>query len=89
MPASSSFRVGREFVTASRYVVGIDLGTTNSALAYVDTGAAEGADAVVHHMPVPQVVNPGAVDRRSIVVLTGPSGRVGLRTEAPCLRREN
>jgi hypothetical protein len=33
-------------------------------------------------------VNPGAVDRRSIVALTGPSGRVGLRTEEPCLRRQ-
>src|SRR5262249_9727620 len=50
----------------SRYVVGIDLGTTNSALAYVDTGAAEGADAVVHHMPVPQVVNPGAAGARPV-----------------------
>ena len=28
----------------SRFVVGIDLGTTNSSLAYVDTGAAEDAD---------------------------------------------
>ena len=26
-------------MVASRYVVGIDLGTTNSALAYVDTGS--------------------------------------------------
>ena len=51
-------------MSSSRYVVGIDLGTTNSALAYVDTGAGEGADAVVHHFPIPQVVNPGAVDPR-------------------------
>ena len=31
---------GLEHCPVSRYVVGIDLGTTNSALAYVDTGAA-------------------------------------------------
>ena len=29
---------------ASRFVVGIDLGTTNSALAYVDTGAGQGRE---------------------------------------------
>src|SRR6516165_10812887 len=61
----------------SRYVVGIDLGTTNSALAYVDTGAGEGADAVVHHMPIPQVVNPGAVEDQallpSFLYLPGPN----------------
>ena len=34
----------------SRFVVGIDLGTTNSALAYVDTGA-EG-DPVVQHLQI-------------------------------------
>ena len=33
-------------MASSRYVVGIDLGTTNSALAYVDTGVGEGKDAV-------------------------------------------
>jgi hypothetical protein len=64
-------------VSSSRYVIGIDLGTTNSALAYVDTGAGEGADAVVHHLPVPQVVNPGAVEDRpllpSFLYLPGPN----------------
>ncbi len=64
-------------MSSSRYVLGIDLGTTNSALAYVDTGAGEGADAVVHHLPVPQVVNPGAVEDRpllpSFLYLPGPN----------------
>jgi molecular chaperone DnaK (HSP70) len=50
---------------SSRYVVGIDLGTTNSALAYVDT-AAEG-DQRPTLMPVPQVVNQGAVEERSLL----------------------
>ena len=30
-------------MASSRFVIGIDLGTTNSALAYVDTGAGDGA----------------------------------------------
>jgi molecular chaperone DnaK (HSP70) len=53
-------------VTASRFVVGIDLGTTNSALAYVDTAAGEG------HLrpallPIPQVVQSGIVEDRSLL----------------------
>ncbi|HXG11569.1 MAG TPA: Hsp70 family protein [Gemmataceae bacterium] len=53
-------------MSASRYVVGIDLGTTNSALAYVDTG--RGQDEVtVLHLPIPQVVNPGAVAERPLL----------------------
>ena len=50
---------------ASRYVVGIDLGTTNSALAYVDTGA--GSEAKVTPFPIPQVVAPGAVEERPLL----------------------
>ncbi|MBL8867749.1 MAG: Hsp70 family protein [Planctomycetia bacterium] len=49
----------------SRFVVGIDLGTTNSALAYVDTGAADAAQ--VKSFPIPQVVNPGAVEERPLL----------------------
>ena len=52
---------------ASRFVVGIDLGTTNSALAYVDTSAT-GKDAgrpVL--LPVPQVVAPNQVEDRSLL----------------------
>jgi hypothetical protein len=64
-------------VTSSRYVVGIDLGTTNSALAYVDTAVPEGQDPVVHHLPIPQVVQPGTVEERgllpSFLYLPGPN----------------
>ena len=42
-------------MSASRYVVGIDLGTTNSALAYVDTGAGATKPPIVT-LPIPQVV---------------------------------
>jgi hypothetical protein len=59
---------------ASRFVVGIDLGTTNSALAYVDTGA--GKDAKVTPFPIPQVIAPGAVEDHtllpSFLYLPGP-----------------
>src|SRR4051812_48618755 len=51
---------------ASRYVVGIDLGTTNSALAYVDTKAPEGAQHPTV-LPIPQVVNPGEVEDRQLL----------------------
>ena len=50
---------------SSRFVVGIDLGTTNSALAYVDTGA--GPAAKVTAFPVPQVVAQGAVEERPLL----------------------
>ena len=50
---------------ASRFVVGIDLGTTNSALAFVDTGA--GPDAHVTPFTIPQVVSPGVVEERPLL----------------------
>src|SRR5437016_13828363 len=51
----------------SRYVVGIDLGTTNSALAYVDTGAGEADDITLAQLPVPQVVQPGTVEEKPLL----------------------
>src|SRR5579871_5861714 len=62
-------------MAASRYVVGIDLGTTNSALAYVDTNA--GTDNVEPEtLAIPQVVNLGEVAPRpllpSFMYLPGP-----------------
>ncbi|QEL21058.1 Hsp70 family protein [Limnoglobus roseus] len=52
-------------MSASRFVVGIDLGTTNSALAYVDTGAGDGAK--VKGFAIPQVVNQGVVEDRPLL----------------------
>jgi molecular chaperone DnaK (HSP70) len=54
-------------VSASRFVVGIDLGTTNSGAAYVDTGAAEAADQRSSDLSVPQVVGLGAVADRPLL----------------------
>ncbi len=56
----------------ARYLIGIDLGTTNSAVAYVDTAA---ADPRVKVFEVPQLVAPGEVAPRrqlpSFVYLAG------------------
>jgi hypothetical protein len=49
---------------SSRFVVGIDLGTTNSALAYVDTGA---NGVAVRTFAIPQVTAPGAVEERPLL----------------------
>ncbi|MFN0022006.1 MAG: Hsp70 family protein [Pirellulaceae bacterium] len=46
---------------ASRYVVGIDLGTTNSAVCYVDTSEKPWR---VQVLSIPQLVAPGQVEKR-------------------------
>ncbi len=52
----------------SRYVIGIDLGTTNSALAYVDTSAGTGdAPAAVERFGIPQIVALNDVSERSLL----------------------
>jgi molecular chaperone DnaK (HSP70) len=58
----------------SRWVIGIDLGTTNCALSAVDTAAGEAA--AVESLAVPQLVAPGLVEPRptlpSFLLLPGP-----------------
>jgi len=44
-----------------RYAIGIDLGTTNSAMAYVDLNAARDRAVDVHFVEIPQLVGPGEV----------------------------
>jgi len=46
----------------SRYVVGLDLGTTNSALAYIDTADSSGR---IETFLIPQVVAPGQIEARA------------------------
>lgn len=62
-------------MSASRFVVGIDLGTTNCALAFVDTGSGDAP--TCQPFAVPQVVNPGVVEERwllpSFLYLPGPN----------------
>jgi Hsp70 protein len=48
-----------------QYIVGVDLGTTNSALAYLERNGSENARSEVRG--VPQLVNPGEVEERSLL----------------------
>jgi hypothetical protein len=63
----------------SKYVIGIDLGTTNSALAYAEIREEQDpfAPANVQLLPVPQLVNPGEVRDEdllpSFLYLPGPA----------------
>jgi hypothetical protein len=50
----------------SRYVVGIDLGTTNTAVAFVDTHE-KVEHPKINIMEVPQVVRPGSVENRPLL----------------------
>ena len=50
----------------ARYLIGIDLGTTNSALAYVDLqrkGKSARGTPPIRHFPIPQLVAAGEVAR--------------------------
>src|SRR5260370_15333555 len=52
----------------SRYLIGIDLGTTNSALAYVDLqGKSKGGRPEIQTFPIPQLVAPGELASRSLL----------------------
>ena len=52
----------------SRYVVGIDLGTTNSALAFADTkDVAPDASPTIRSLPIPQVIAAGEVGDRPVL----------------------
>jgi len=49
-------------LTSPRYAIGIDLGTTHSALSYVDLQASDGEQADQGVLPVPQLSAPGTVE---------------------------
>lgn len=52
----------------ARYVVGIDLGTTNSALAYADLREADGGTAApIRPMPIPQIIGINDVGERPVL----------------------
>ena len=50
-----------------RYAIGVDLGTTHSALAWVDIGASDGEATVHGVMDVPQLTAPGSVETLSLL----------------------
>src|SRR5688572_26188181 len=67
----------------ARYLIGIDLGTTNSAVAFVDTRA---ADPRVRVFEVPQLVAPGEVaPRRQLPSFVYLSGEIDLAAHETAL----
>ena len=52
---------------ASRYIVGIDLGTSNSALGFVDTQPGTGQVSGIEIFAIPQLVAPGEVERQALL----------------------
>jgi molecular chaperone DnaK (HSP70) len=50
----------------TRYIIGIDLGTTNSVISFLDASAAED-DARIEVQPVPQLINPGEMAEQSLL----------------------
>ncbi|MBF0498134.1 MAG: Hsp70 family protein, partial [Deltaproteobacteria bacterium] len=58
------------------YIIGIDLGTTNSVVAYTEARIDEGEEPNIQIFKVPQLVGPGSIADRdmlpSFVLLPGP-----------------
>lgn len=54
-------------MSMARFSVGIDLGTTHCALAYIDSQAGEGDEIVDTTLPIPQLTAPGAVSERALL----------------------
>ncbi|MBI5443859.1 MAG: Hsp70 family protein [Deltaproteobacteria bacterium] len=53
-------------MSAGRYSVGIDLGTTHCAVASVEVGGA-GPEVPVRPLPIPQLTTPGAVEEKALL----------------------
>jgi len=50
-----------------RYIIGIDLGTTNSAVSYVDLHAEDNRRSRIRLFPIPQLTGPGEVSRLPVL----------------------
>lgn len=54
-------------MSETRYSVGIDLGTTNSVVAYVDLSGCDGEKAPLEILEIPQLTAPGTIgDRKQL-----------------------
>src|SRR5271155_601681 len=60
------FNLKRRCSLVAKYIVGIDLGTTNSALAHCEAISAE-EDSRIEVCSIPQLVNPGEVAERTLL----------------------
>lgn len=51
----------------SEYIIGIDLGTTNTVVSYTKSSISPGQVPEIHILKIPQTVGPGAVEMRDIL----------------------
>ena len=54
-------------MTNSKYIVGIDLGTSNSILAYTLAEVDDEATSEIHILEIPQTIGSGSVAARSML----------------------
>ena len=54
-------------MTSARYAIGIDLGTTHCALAYVDLNASDAERAELGMLDIPQLTAPGTLEARPLL----------------------
>ncbi|KAA6185636.1 Hsp70 family protein [Thiohalocapsa marina] len=54
-------------MSESRFGIGIDLGTTHSALAFVEIGKCDGEEVEQQMLQIPQLVEPGTVESRPVL----------------------
>jgi len=54
-------------VSTSRFSIGIDLGTTHTALSFVEIAKCEGEEVDQQMMGVPQLIDPGSVEERPML----------------------
>ena len=54
-------------MSSPRYIVGIDLGTTNCVVAYVDTQTSDSEHPPIQLFHIPQLVTPGNVEERDLL----------------------
>jgi molecular chaperone DnaK (HSP70) len=75
-----------EISLAAKYIVGIDLGTTNSALAFCDASAADEEESRIEVRSIPQLVNPNEVAERTLLpsFLYVPANSIFPRAASPC-----
>jgi len=74
----------------SEYIVGIDLGTTNSVVSYTPAQVRKGEKPIIRTLEIPQVIDAGAVEKRdmlpSFILLPGehdvPEGALALPWDA-------
>ena len=50
-----------------KFIIGIDLGTTHSVLAYTEGRIAEEVEPAIRILPVPQVLSPGEVKAQPLL----------------------